>query len=153
MSLLRWVLKNEVDELVKEGLRVEFVGSRDGVDKDIIELIDSVEEKTKDFTSGTLAICFNYGGHLEIVDAVNGALADGEKITVQSIAKHLYKPHIPPCDLIIRTSGEQRLSNFMLWRAEYAEFAFTKTLWPDFKGDELTDIVDGYLGRERRYGQ
>jgi len=151
MGLLRWVMKNELNDLIKEGIRVRWIGSEDRVPKDIIALMRNAEEKTKDLTEGTLAICFNYGGHQEIVDAANKAAESGE-ISQETITKNLYAPDIAPMDLLIRTSGEKRISNFMLWRMEYAELHFTDTLWPDFSRQELRDIVNDYHGRSRRFG-
>lgn len=152
MSLVRWVLKNEVAELVKEEVRILFVGTEDNVPADILRLISDVEERTKDFEHGTLAICFNYGGQQEIVDAVRMLNENGQEVSVEAINQNLYQPEIPPVDLVIRTSGEQRLSNFMVWRTVYSEFCFTKTLWPDFGEAELKEIVNEYNSRNRRYG-
>ncbi len=151
LALLRWVIKNELDVIHKKNVRVRWVGSEENVPDDVIELLHRTEEKTEDNTDGTLAICFNYGGQKEIVDAANKAAADGE-ITEENLAANLYQPDIPPLDLVIRTSGEQRTSNYMLWRAAYAELCFTDTLWPDFKGDELRQIVEDFYTRSRRYG-
>ena len=153
MKLLHWVLTKETKEMMKEERKVLFVGSRENVPDDVLNLIDSAEEKTKDFTEGILAICFNYGGQQEIVDAVNAVNSAGGEVTVDSISDHLYKPEIPPLDLIVRTSGEQRISNYMLWRAAYAELAFTDTLWPDFSVEEIGKIIEDFESRHRRFGE
>jgi undecaprenyl diphosphate synthase len=101
-----------------------------------------------------VVVCLNYGGRQEIVDAVNGLLKRGFKgeITEELISANLYRPEIPDPDLVIRTSGELRMSNFLLWGSAYAELYFTDTLWPDFGGEDLQKALDQYSGRERRYG-
>ncbi len=151
IKLLRWVLKNEIAELTKEGARLRWVGSRENVPEDVLKMMDQSEAETKNNTNGTIAICFNYGGHQEIVDAANAAAIRGE-ITKETIEQNLYAPDIPPIDLMIRTSGERRISNFMLWRMEYAELAFTDTLWPDFTSEEFAAIVEEFSNRSRRFG-
>ena len=155
MGLARWVFKNELHAFNKEDIRLRVAGSRVGVPEDIVTLIDSAEEKTKDNKSGTLVICFNYGGQEEIADAYRKMLNEGigaDDVTTELIEQHLYLPDVPPIDLLIRTSGEQRLSNFMLWRSAYAELDFTDTLWPDFDKDELGKILEKYIQRNRRFG-
>lgn len=153
MKLLAWVIKNELKEFMRQERKVVFIGSDENVPKDVLQLMRKTEKETGHFTEATLAICFNYGGQQEIVDAVQNVVATGEDITVDTISKHLYKPEVPPLDLIIRTSGEQRISNYMLWRAAYAELAFTKTLWPDFSPEELSTILKNYRIRQRRFGK
>jgi undecaprenyl diphosphate synthase len=113
------------------------------------------EELTKQNTRGTLLLCLDYGGQQEIVDAVKRIAASGidpEDITPELITHHLYAPDVPPPDLIIRTSGEQRLSNFMLWGSAYSELAFTKTYWPDFSENDLQAMLDDYAKRHRNFG-
>lgn len=153
LAVFRWGFGRDLKNLIKEGVRVKRLGRRENVPNDLLKMIDEAEEKTKHFTNGTLALCFNYGGKQEIVDALKAIVEAGEEVTEQTISDHLYEAEIPPIDLIIRTSGEQRLSNFMLWRADYAELHFTDTLWPDFNGEELTQIVAEYKNRDRRYGK
>lgn len=150
MKLLAWVIENELEELVKEGLKIRFIGSKDGLSKKIMKLMDTAERKSAS-NNKTICVCFNYGGQQEIADAAKAASKVGE-ITPDSIEQNLYAPEIPPCDLIIRTSGEQRLSNYMLWRAAYSELAFTDTLWPDFTPEELHELVESYNSRNRRFG-
>ena len=152
MGLARWVMKSEIEEIHKEGIRVRWMGSEDNMPKDILKLLKNAEAKTADNQNGTLVLCFNYGGHQEIVEAVQAAQEAGEEVSAESIESHLYAPDIPPVDLLIRTGGEQRLSNFMLWRAAYAELAFTESYWPDFDGEELRAIIDNYNQRQRRFG-
>lgn len=153
MNLVRWAMKNEIKELIEEELKIIFVGSKDNIPKDILESMNKIEEKTQRFDKGTLAICFNYGGQQEIVDAVNRAISKGQEITTSTISSNLYHHEVPPIDLMVRTSGEQRISNFMLWRLSYSELYFTNTLWPELSSEELTGIINEYDRRSRRYGK
>lgn len=136
------------------GVRVVMLGARNGLDKKVLKAIDDAVEITKNNTKGTLALCFNYGGHQEIADAVQALVDQNEQtITPEKIAQNLYESDVPPIDLIIRTSGEQRLSGFMLWRAAYAELYFTDTLWPDFTVADLDQAIAEYTARQRRFGK
>ncbi len=154
MKLLLWVAKHEVNELHKQNVRVRFLGSRKGLSKQIIKAIDGAEAKTKDNTKGTMAMCLNYGGQQEILDAVVKLVEDKtQDITPDSIEQNLYAPDIPPIDLIIRTSGEQRLSNFMLWRAAYSELYFSKKHWPAFTPADLDEALADFAARQRRFGK
>lgn len=155
MKLLLWVLKHELENLSRHGIRVRTLGSKFRLGKALVKAIHEAEEKTKDNERGTLLLCLNYGGQQEIVDAMKQIVAEGtpaEEITADLIAQHLYAPGIPPVDLIIRTSGEQRLSNFMLWEGAYSELMFTDTYWPDFTSDELQQMLVQYAQRHRRMG-
>lgn len=155
MKLLAWVLKHEIDEFDKEGVRLRFIGSKLRLGKALLRAIHHAELRTAGNTRGTLLLCLDYGGQQEIVDAVKQIAASGidpDDITPDLIAHHLYAPDIPPIDLIIRSSGEQRLSNFMLWEAAYSELAFSKKNWPDFDEQELGEMLDDYAARHRRYG-
>ncbi len=155
MGLVRWVFSNELDEFNKKNVRLKVAGSMEKVPKDIVKLIANAEAATEQNDGGTLVICFNYGGQEEIVDAIKQYADDGGDIAsldADALAQNLYVPELPPIDLLIRSSGEQRLSNYMLWRSAYAEFSFTKTLWPDFSSEELTNIVEEYAARNRRFG-
>jgi undecaprenyl diphosphate synthase len=156
MKLLLWVLKHEVENLSKHGIRVRTLGSKIRLGKALVKAIHEAEEKTKDNTRGTLLLCLNYGGQQEIVDAMKQIVAEGtpaEEITAELISQHLYAPGVPPVDLIIRTSGEQRLSNFMLWEGAYSELMFTNTYWPDFSSEELQEMLVQYAARQRRMGK
>ena len=116
---------------------------------------EKAEAETVNNTAGTVALCFNYGGQLEIVDAVKEIVRVGmpaDTITEQTIAGYLYGPDIPPIDMVVRTSGEQRLSNFMLWRSAYSELLFLKKNWPDMTNDDVTFIMEEYARRQRRFG-
>lgn len=155
MRLIMKLLTSDLHILQEKNVRLRILGTRENLGKAIIRAIDNAEEATKNNTAGTLALCFNYGGQLEITDAVKKIVRSGvpaDNITPELIAQNLYAPDIPPCDLIVRTSGEQRLSNFMLWRAAYSEFIFLDKNWPDVTGDDVSAILDEYTKRGRRFG-
>ncbi len=155
MKLLVWVAKHELDEIHSRGVRIRIVGNEDRLSKEVLSLIRAAEEKTANNTKGTLALCLNYGGHQEIVDAakaITEANLQPEEITEQTITEHLYAPDIPAIDLIIRSSGEKRLSGFMLWRAAYAELYFIDKKWPDFTEADLDAAFAEYAQRQRRFG-
>lgn len=154
MSLLGSYLRSKKEELVKNRIRMVFSGRIEQLPQDLRQEIDLFERATAPGDLLTVAVCLNYGGRQEIVDAVNGLLKRGfnGKITEDLITANLYRPEIPDPDLLIRTSGELRISNFLLWGSAYAELYFTDTLWPDFGGEELQKAIDQYSGRERRYG-
>ncbi|MBO7605662.1 MAG: di-trans,poly-cis-decaprenylcistransferase, partial [Elusimicrobiaceae bacterium] len=127
-------------------------GRRIGLPSKILNKLDEVIRATAGNKKLTLNLCLNYGARQEITDAVNELLTQGKtKITEKDITNNLYQ-NLPEPDLIIRTSGEERLSNFLLWQAAYSEFYFTKTLWPDFKGKDLLEAISAYTRRERRFG-
>jgi undecaprenyl diphosphate synthase len=149
MGLLKRFIKNDLKELHSEGVRVKIIGSRKGLDADIVELIDDAEKLTDKNTALTLLVAFNYGGREEIVQA---ALKCEGDITESNIAKHIYTSEFPDPDLIIRTSGEERLSNFLLWQSAYAEFVFLKVNWPDFDKPSLDEALGIYATRQRRFG-
>ncbi|RIK06872.1 MAG: di-trans,poly-cis-decaprenylcistransferase [Acidobacteria bacterium] len=148
------------DELNERGVRMLFSGRRDWrVPKRLLRHMDESIELTKKNTRMDFVIAFNYGGRAEIVDAVRkiaSDVADGatspEKIDEKSIARHLYHPEVPEPDLVIRTSGEIRTSNFLLWEAAYAEYVFTPVLWPDFNREQLFAAIAEYQSRDRRFG-
>ena len=159
MGLLRLYLRRELRELHRNNVRTLFIGEWRSLAPDIVKLINDAEETTKDNIGLTLIIAVNYGSHLEIVSAtrrIATAVADGsmnlEDIDEASFSRHLYTDGIPNPDLVIRTSGEQRLSNFLLWQAGYAELVFMDVLWPDFNKKYLQQAVDEFHRRERRYG-
>lgn len=155
MSLVLRLLTSDIHILQENGIRLKMIGSREGLSKGIAKAIDEAEAKTASNTRGTLAVCFNYGGQLEIVDACKKIIEAGvsaDKITPELITENLYAPELPPVDLVVRTSGEQRLSNFMLWRAAYSEFIFLEKFWPDMTKDDVTAILEEYSRRGRRFG-
>jgi undecaprenyl diphosphate synthase len=139
---------------------VQFIGRRDWrLPRGVLKEMEVAEEQTKHNTRLTLSIALNYGGRTEILDAVKGILEDhdrgrlrGERITAESIASRLYDPTIPDPDLLIRTGGEMRISNFLLWQAAYAELWFTPIHWPDFDREDLYEAIRDYQKRDRRFG-
>ncbi len=155
MGLVDKAMTKYLDEFYREGARVVVVGNEDNVPKNVLKSLKNAEAKTAGNTRGILAICFNYGGQQEIADAVKKIIESGvkaEEITTDSISKNLYQPGLPPVDLIIRTSGEQRTSGFMLWRSAYAELYFTDKHWPDFMPEDLDKALAEYASRQRRFG-
>lgn len=155
MKLIMWVLKHEVNELDKDGIRLRVIGSKLQLGHALLKAIHEAEERTKNNDRGTLLLCLDYGGQQEIVDAVKRIAELGyppEEITADLISKFLYAPDVPPVDLVIRTSGEQRTSNFLLWETAYSELLFDKTNWPDFDEKRLQAAFDEYTRRQRRFG-
>ncbi len=155
MTLTMRALKNDLPMFQKNNVRLKILGTREGISDKLLAEIDNAEAETADNTGGTLGVCFNYGGQLEIVDAVKKIVQSGidaDAITEEVIAKQLYAPDIPPVDMIVRTSGEKRLSNFMLWRAAYSELLFLDKFWPDMKKADVADILSEYNKRHRRFG-
>ncbi len=155
MNLVLWMAKHKVKELDKQNIKVQFLGERDKLSSAVLEAMGDVEKRTQDNTGGTLILCLNYGGQQEIVGAVNAILTanpHASSITTKDIEAHLYHPEIPPIDLIIRTSGEQRLSNFMLWRAAYSELYFIDKHWPALSTEDLDEALDEFARRNRRFG-
>lgn len=156
MKLVMKATEKYLDTFNKADIRIVILGRRDRLDKKVLESIERTEEKTKNNTRGTLALCFNYGGKEELVDAVRKLVAQGvtsREINAEVLAGALYHPEIPPVDFLIRTSGEHRTSGFMLYRANYAELYFTDTYWPDFTTDDLDAALQEYAGRKRRFGK
>lgn len=156
MNLALKVFTSDLPIYMKKNIKIKVLGSREKINKRILKAIDVAEERTANNTDGTLAICFNYGGQLEIVDAIKKIIQTGisaDEMSVDLISQNLYAPELPPLDLIIRTSGEQRISNFMLWRAAYSEIMFIEKLWPDMRKDDITDAIKIYGKRNRRFGK
>lgn len=143
----------------EENMRVRFLGEIEAFPQKLQDLIHDIEARSADRDGMTLAICLNYGGRPELVSAMrklavqvqNGELTP-DQITEDTISRHLYCPEIPDPDLIIRPSGELRLSNFLLWQSAYSEFVFMNVLWPDFTSENLEEAIDQYTGRDRRFG-
>lgn len=155
MSLVLKLLTSDLHLFDENNIRLKILGSAEGVSDKIIKAINDAEARTADNTRGTLAVCFNYGGQQEVADAVKNIVQSGvpaEDITPDVIGQNLYYPEVPPVDLLVRTSGEQRLSNFMLWRAAYSELLFLEKLWPDMTKDDVTAILKEYSRRTRRFG-
>jgi undecaprenyl diphosphate synthase len=155
MELFYVFLKREFRELEKRRVRLRFLGRREGLPPKLLKVIDETEGRTAGNTAGTLALCLNYGGKPEVVDAYRAMMADGvepDEVTPEVIGRYIYAPDVPPVDMVIRSSGEQRLSGFMLWRSEYAEFCFVQKHWPDFTVADLDEALADYAARQRRFG-
>ncbi|MFZ2029693.1 MAG: isoprenyl transferase [Vitreimonas sp.] len=158
-DLLRLYVARDLDRLAREGVRVRVIGDRHSLQKDILEIIDRAETRTRGNDKLNLTIAFNYGGQDEIAraarrvaeDVTAGKIAPAE-INPDSFGRYLDTADLPPPDLLVRTSGELRLSNFMLWQAAYTELVFVDRLWPDFDKAALEEAIDTYRKRERRYG-
>ena len=156
MNFNRSLLERRQHELNDVGIRIVFSGRRDWrVPKGVLKRMDEASELTKNNTAMTLNIAFNYGGRAEIIDAVKQLIDEGvpaRKIDDKAIAERLYHPELPDPDLIVRTSGEYRTSNFLMWEGAYAELVFTDVLWPDFRREDLYEAVAEFQRRERRFG-
>lgn len=156
MGFNRSLLARRSQELHDKGVRIRFLGRRGWrVPKGVLRQMDDSLELTKDNQKLTLNIAFNYGGRAEIVDAVKHIVEAGtpaSKVTEKMIARHLYDPDMPEPDLVVRTSGEYRISNFLLWELAYSELVFVDTLWPDFRREDLWAAVHEYQLRDRRFG-
>jgi undecaprenyl diphosphate synthase len=151
MGLLRSFIKSDIDEFASNDVRLKIIGNYKALAPDIVTLIEDAMARTAGNKRTTLAVALNYGSQDELVRAATAAAGQGA-ITAEAIEANLDTAELPPLDLLIRTSGEQRLSNFMLWQAAYAELWFTDTLWPDFSKEELAQALTDFEGRERRYG-
>lgn len=156
MNFNESLLERRSHELNDMGIRIRFAGRRNWrVPKRVLRRMDEAVELTKHNREMTLTIAFNYGGRAEIIDAVKQMLEDGvaiDRITERKLERYLYEPTMPDVDLLIRTSGEHRLSNFLLWQMAYSELLFTDTLWPDFRRKDLYEAVLEYQARDRRFG-
>jgi undecaprenyl diphosphate synthase len=150
MNLMRKFIKSDLDEFVENDVRLRIIGDYQTLAPDIVELLEDALARTAQGTR-TVAVALNYGSQQEIVRAARLAAAEGE-ISNEALDRHLYTAELPPLDLLIRTSGEIRLSNFLLWQAAYAEMLFLDVLWPDFTPAHLADALDHFASRERRYG-
>jgi undecaprenyl diphosphate synthase len=156
----RRLLRRRRDELNERGTRIRFTGRRDDwrIPKGVLKDMEEAEALTQGNRRMTLTIAFNYGGRTEVVDAVKQLLEEqqsgrgGERVTTSAIASRLYYPDMPDPDLIIRTGGEMRISNFLLWQAAYAELWFTPVYWPDFDRENLYEAIRDYQKRDRRFG-
>ncbi len=148
-------LQKRLPEMIREGLRMRFIGRRKQLGSELNQFCEYIEDSTSKGNRLDLLIALNYGGRAEIVDAVRKIVIEAkepEAIDSETIAAHLYAPDVPDPDLLIRTSGEHRISNFLLWQGAYSELCFTNTLWPEFTEDEFQSILDDYSRRQRRYG-
>ena len=155
MVLLSETIDEELPDLAKQGVRTRFLGRRDRIDPAIQEQMSALEDETASLDTLALWIAFDYGGRAEIVEAARRLVADGipaEDVDEAALAERLYAPELGEIDLLIRASGELRISNFLLWELAYAELVFIDTLWPDFDVDDLRAAVEAYAARQRRFG-
>jgi len=159
MGLLRGVIREELNEMGKEGIRLRTIGRRQDLPEAVREELEGAIERTKENTRLDLILALSYGSRVEITEAVQAigreikaGKLDPEKITEETVSANLYTEGIPDPDLLIRTSGEMRISNFMLWQISYAEIYVTPVLWPDFGKDEFAKALADYAGRDRRFG-
>lgn len=152
MSLFMDYLLEAKSDMTQAGnSRIKFIGEREGISQELLDLMDEAEEETASHTGTTVYLAINYGGRQEIVSAVNKLISEGKtNITEDDISNEIYT--VPDCDLIIRPSGEQRLSNFLLWQAAYSEFWYSDVLWPDFKISDLHKALREFEKRNRRFG-
>ncbi|MBC75325.1 MAG: di-trans,poly-cis-decaprenylcistransferase [Halobacteriovoraceae bacterium] len=153
-KLLEKFLKREREKIVSNNVQFEIIGNIDGLNQRTKQLIKDIQKETKDCTGLKLSLAFSYGGRKEIVDSVNAFIEKNPNvaITEEDIEKNLYRPDSGDVDLLIRTAGDQRISNFLLWQCSYAELYFSQTKWPDFGPQEFVQILDKVSCRERRFG-
>jgi len=155
MRLFHETMQREIEEMHRRGVRIVVSGRRDGLSPRMIQRIDEAMARTANNRNGVLNVCLNYGGRAEIVDAVRALIRDGvsgQDVDEGAISSHMYQPELPDPDLIIRTAGERRVSNFLLWQGAYAEMLVSETLWPDFGVDDLKAALADYASRVRRFG-
>jgi undecaprenyl diphosphate synthase len=155
MRLFHETMLREIDEMHRRGVRIVVSGRRQDLSARMQERIDDAMQRTSANTNGVLNVCLNYGGRAELVDAVRRVVADGipvEQVNEAAISARMYQPDLPDPDLIVRTAGEHRVSNFLLWQGAYAEIVVTETLWPDFGPDDLKAAIAEYASRVRRFG-
>ncbi len=156
MGLFEQALKEELSFFMERKIRVRILGRRERLSESLVNIIADAEEQTKDFDRMTFAICLNYGGRLELVDAVKRIVSEeisADAIDESTIAKHLYWSDMPEPDLVIRTSGEERLSNFLLWECAYSELLWSQKHWPDFDETEFDAALQEFATRQRRHGK
>lgn len=153
MDLFREMANKKFEELAKEGVRVRFIGKLDMLPEDLQKLIKDVESKNMENPKITVWVCMSYGARAEITAAAKALSESGEEVTEENLHKHFWSADMPDPDIIVRTSGEERLSNFLLWQAAYSELFFIKPHWPDFSEKILDEILEEYAGRQRRHGK
>ena len=151
MGLIVKFFTERAEELDEKNMKIVFSGRKEPLSNRIYKVIQNVQKMTKDNTGGILNICLNYGGRAEIVDAAKKIVAEGKELNEENFSKSLYQD-LPDLDFVIRTSGEMRLSNFMLWQSSYAEFYFPSTYFPDFDNAEFDKALEEYNNRHRRFG-
>jgi undecaprenyl diphosphate synthase len=155
MNLMVKVLTSDIPIFQENNIRLKVIGTRVGLRDKVVKAIAKAEEATQNNSGGTFAVCFNYGGQMEIADSIKKIVqADytAEEITPELVSEYIYEPSIPPVDIIVRTGGEMRLSNFMLWRSAYSELMFIDKFWPDMTNKDVKDIIKEFSKRNRRFG-
>ena len=152
MDLFALALSREVKQLMAKGVRLVFVGERQGLSLKVLKGLEDAERETADNQKLIMNVCFNYGGRWDIVQAAAKLAASKQVITEQALSAAMSLAHVPDPDLVIRTGGEQRISNFLLWQSAYSEYVFTDTLWPDFDEAALDVAIASFAQRERRFG-
>ena len=152
LMLFNKYLKSKFKDFMEQNVRLVISGSRERLSKSLNETIDEITDKLKNNTGIVLNICFNYGGRLDILESMKKTLENGEEITEENISKNLYNSFIPDPDLLIRTGGEFRVSNYMLWQIAYSEIYVSNVLWPDFNEEELDKSIKSFNNRDRRFG-
>ena len=150
MDLVEKCLKKFIKKCLKNDTRIAILGTKERLSQNLVKAVEEAEEKTKHCKENILGLCFNYGGKQEIVDAANKI--NGE-VTIEKLEANLYHPEIPALDMVIRTSGEERISGFMLWRMAYAEMLFLDKKWPDMTKEDVPKILKEFVGRQRRFGK
>lgn len=160
MKLFLFAFRHDMRKFIDDGFRIVFLGRRDRVSQEILDIMDEVETESAGNSDATLAIHFNYGGHAEIIDAARHLAADVKSgrvelanISDENFSRYLYHPELPEIDLMVRTSGEKRVSGFSLWRIAYSELMFLDKKWPDMNEDDIDNILDEYASRQRRFGK
>ena len=160
MKLFLTAFRNDARRLVADGFKIIFLGRHDRVSQDILDIINETEKMSANNTDAVLALHFNYGGHAEIIDAAKHLAADVKSgrvelanISDENFSRYLYHPELPEIDLMVRTSGEKRVSGFSLWRIAYSELMFLDKKWPDMSEDDIDNILDEYARRQRRFGK
>ncbi|MFW5736579.1 MAG: isoprenyl transferase [Halanaerobium sp.] len=159
LTLMDRTIHNELDELLKEGVRVKFLGRRKNLSQNLIDQFDNIENRSAENNNLTLNIAFNYGGRAEIIDAAKkiAEAYQNQEIDLENFAEndfgsYLYNTELQNIELLIRTGGDLRLSNFLLWQSAYAELYFTDKFWPDFSGEDLMEAIEDFKKRDRRFG-
>jgi undecaprenyl diphosphate synthase len=155
LKLALRLVKSDLHELIERNIRFRHLGDKATLPPKVAKAMAEAEEKTKDLTGGVLCACFNYGGQQEIVEAARKCVEDGlsaDQIDEDAIAARLYAPEVPPIDMMVRTSGEHRISNFMLWWIAYSELMFIDKFWPSMTKEDLATIIEEYSKRNRRFG-
>lgn len=153
MKLVETKILDYVRRLKEKNARFLVLGSKNKLSQKVLEVLEKAEEMTKECTGITVCFCFNYGGEQEIADAAAEVVSENLEITPEAIREHLYHPEIPNVDMVVRTSGEERISGFMLWRAAYAEFLFIEKYFPEMSGEDVEGIIEEFQKRQRRFGK